>query len=684
MDYLAWNNAIGEHFLNPDRAGHRVFLYITTDVIAGIGARYGVDLADFILAVKTGPPWNTRQARGICQQALQALDNWRKRDLNYPPYLAYLALFVLADSEVVDGFSRYSYYPGLRQLLGEVPAAGGYASFDQMYALWFDLEDWSNQDKDGEFGIFTADILGKREYVGLPKAQMILTDDERNKLPLLFAENGFDSSSPPTDRELSHLLSRETHHYLLPHTKRLLRSLHDKENAACAVLLDAILEELYNWDGTIPVHTELGEQKRSTLGNLRLAMMIDKTSQTVSFALRCRSNREYPEEGLRLKGESIGHHLYCFPDLLGWSTSLSMDESQFNIFNPAELDWLNGFTLSDSEHSWNTVFHKRSIKVLTSAMALGFDGFIEQTQLPQGKPFYLLVHEEHSEAITRWGIESCEGFCEFNATSGLPIGWHIYSIDHARSDSQIRDAFPFLAFPTVLRIQLRGGLKVKGNQYFAFALPQVELSGAVEGLLVFCNDHQLEFNAETQAYRIPDSLTARRLVIEVKRSNECIRSKSIYTLETVAWRNVMSETYFDKFGQRTLNEVTEKSTGTIVQGIVPPEFIAEVFLPPSTGNRVYFVGRNPGEIVICPQETLSDMWQPIWAIPMQKRGKGTAVYCGRDPTSETPCTQRCDNRKRLRIWRDILWYSRKRITHPSHPLLRDLWRRYIEVAHHGR
>jgi hypothetical protein len=66
MDYLAWNDAIGAYFFNPDRSGSRVFLYTTTDVLGKIGAPNGVNCDDFIATVKDGPPWNTRQGYRIC------------------------------------------------------------------------------------------------------------------------------------------------------------------------------------------------------------------------------------------------------------------------------------------------------------------------------------------------------------------------------------------------------------------------------------------------------------------------------------------------------------------------------------------------------------------------------------------------------------------------------------------
>ena len=90
MDYLSWSNAIGARFFNPDKSGTRVFLFVTRDVINEIGTPHRSDVEDFVRAVKVGPPWITRHGQSICQQALQALENWRTMDMAYPPYLAYL------------------------------------------------------------------------------------------------------------------------------------------------------------------------------------------------------------------------------------------------------------------------------------------------------------------------------------------------------------------------------------------------------------------------------------------------------------------------------------------------------------------------------------------------------------------------------------------------------------------
>jgi hypothetical protein len=682
MDYLAWNDAIGARFFNPDRSGVRVFFYVTTDVVNEIGAPDNADLEDFLAALKTGPPWNTRHGRGICQQALQALEDWRARGLDYPPYLNYLALFVVADTVDV-GFARHAYYPGLRHLLAEEPETGMYPSFNLMYRLWDDLAVWSNQDRHGEWGVFNADIVGEWMHVGLPRAQTLLTDEERENLPFLFADNGLDPHSPPSEGELSYLLAADPHHHLRPHTKELLRSTREGDASIRVALVEALLDDLEHWDGTVPARPEAGEQVRSSLGNLRLAMTLDRTAKTVHFCLRCRSNREYPEEGLQLVREDGAEPLYCYGDWQGWSTPLYDTETQMRIFDASRMDWRAGLSLADREHAWRTSLSKRSVRVMVSASPFGFDGFVEESQIPHGKPFYLLANNEHAETLQAWGRDCCTGF-EVEAVSGMPHGWHLYSVERANADAIIRDAFPFLAFPTVLRIQLRGGLKVRGSQYFSFALPHVEVTGANDTVQMFCNDRPLQQHPETGLFSIPDDVCARRIIVEVRRDGECIRRRSLYSLETLAWRYTTTTTHLDKFGRRIDGEAAESCVGSIVDGVAAPEFNPEVFLPPSDGHRVYFIGRNPGEIVECPSDTMPDAWKPVWAVSMKKKGKGNAVYCGADPSDEEPTQIRCADHRRWRLWQDVLWYKRKQISFPSHPALRALWKKYKEAARRVR
>ena len=177
--YLTWNDAIASRFFNPDRAGEPVYLFVTQEVLAEIGQQLGQSPDEFVAAVRAGPSDVTRS--GHCQRALQVAGGWRDRGYAYPPYIAYLALFVLAAGHEGD-FDPRDYYPRLWDLLGE-PRSGTPPSFDRMWELWQDLEEWSMHDRHEELGVFEARIVGGKDLIGFPLAQTVLTEAERRALP---------------------------------------------------------------------------------------------------------------------------------------------------------------------------------------------------------------------------------------------------------------------------------------------------------------------------------------------------------------------------------------------------------------------------------------------------------------------------------------------------------------------
>lgn len=679
MNYLSWNDAIGNWFFNPARGGSRVFLYMTTDMINEIGSSSHVNQDDFIIAVKTGPEW-VHADRSICQQALEAYKDWRSRNLPYPPYLGYLALFSLAAwIEPPDGFARHSYYPGLRDLLGEEPQIGDYPSFKKMYELWFDLEIWTNEDKEEDWGIFRADIYGKREYIGLPKAQIVLTDDEREKLPLLFAECGFDPLSLPSDTELAYCLSHDNHSWLLPRTKIILKS--TKEKDLREMLLETIFEELRDWDGAIPQLKELSETKSHAFGNLRLAMTIDSTALRVKLGFRCRSTCNYPEEGLKLSGEVTSGFLYCSEDSQGWSTLLTSDENQTELFDAATIDLRKEINLFDDAHSWKVIFSKRSVRIMMPASSCyGFDGFIEESQLPRGKFFYLLVKNDIADVLENWGQRYCDGFVQLENISGISSDWRIYRIERVLSDEGIKKICPYLSFSKRLSIQLQGGLKVKANQYFPLALPKVKVIGSYgDDVVVNCNDQKLYQDEVTGYYEIRHSSSVHKFTIEVKRGSDDWK-RSFYTTDRLNWKDVESIIQLDKYGKPVYDDDEEFCVGNKVYGYVPPEFSFEVFLPPTKGIRTFFIGKNPGEIATVPLENLPENWSPVWAISMRQKGK--AVFCGLDLGNSKPTEKQVNDKRRVKQWKKILWHKRKLIVPPDHPALRKLWIEYMKAAQH--
>ncbi len=122
MNYLEWNNLIARKFFNEEMAGREVLIYVNEDIINQLESEADVGVEDFIRCIKTGPFWV--EEGDICKKALQSYVNWRdNQQLEYPPYIAYLAFFSLA-ATIGGDFDSKAYYPRFWKLLDEHGRSG--------------------------------------------------------------------------------------------------------------------------------------------------------------------------------------------------------------------------------------------------------------------------------------------------------------------------------------------------------------------------------------------------------------------------------------------------------------------------------------------------------------------------------------------------------------------------------
>jgi hypothetical protein len=324
MKYLDWNDLIASHFFRPEMAGRSIHLYVTEELITDIGQNYGADLSDFIKAVKTGPIGV--QGKGICQKALQSMKYWKNRQEQEgypPPYIGYLALFVLA-ADIEEDFADQAYYPRLWRLLNEEPTSPQYKDFNQMWKLWDDLSRWANEYKSGEVGIFNINIAGRWIHVGRPIAQTLLTEKERRELPSIFAAADLDPTAPPSEEAIASLLvkhgSKLVKHGSKSLRNRTLKLLQKTSNAneLRQALLERILDELRGWDGTAEVPSSDGSQ---IYGFLRLCCKLNTIAGRATFTLRCTTKREFPEDNLLLCLDD-SQSFSCYEHGGGWSSEL--------------------------------------------------------------------------------------------------------------------------------------------------------------------------------------------------------------------------------------------------------------------------------------------------------------------------------------------------------------------------
>lgn len=666
-NYSQWNDRIAQQFFNPKMAGCNVYLFVTEDLINSLGASKESTCQDFVQTVKA-----TLGINSICKKALDSYKRWRHQRQGYPPYIGYLALFVLAAGTEGD-FSPNAYYPRLRELLGEKPTSGQYPDFDEMQTLWKDLEKWANVDKSGDLGIFKVNITGRWVHVGIPIAQTLLTEKELKALPIIFAEAGLETIALPSERYIASLLVKYGRTYLRTQTLRLLEET-SEDNKLRQALIERIVDELCTWDGT----TELqSEGRMQSYGVLRLCCKLDLTAKRASFTLRCTTKHDFPENSLIL---NFNNDFYsCDEYGNGWSSPILKGK----IFDASLLDWNRSYRMESTDKKWYFKFPNSKIRVFVEGRNLGLPGIVEVGQLPKGSPFYLAAHQECCSLLERWGTSSCEGFEKLHIVKGLPDGWHLFKAVSAHNDEIVKNEYPILSFSTSTRFYLEGGLRVgKGNWFFKFAPPKLVLQCG-NGAKLYCNGKIIEDSSGRGIYELPPDIPVdKNIKIEVRKEDNVIKHLSLLLLEDFPVVTDIKTPYIDKFGLVVTNqdENTPEVRGALVKGINCPAFNFNTLLPIQGKQCVVFVGKEPGQVAIYPEESILIDWYPVWAI-----AKGNlfdrAMFCGTSLKECEPKLSICSDTRKLKLWKKILLDNHKRTLPPIGDIrLKKLWLEFQKGA----
>ena len=679
IDYLKWNEIIAKHFFKEEKAGKEVLLYINEPLIKSLGEPYGESLNEFIHAVKHGPDWV--RPSDFCQLALQAYDNWRSRNVDYPPYIGYLAFFVLA-AGVEGDFDAKAYYPRFWKLLNNEDSSGTPRSFEQMIDLWDDLEKWSREDKNETLGKFEARIRGNWWKVGLPLSQLLISEEERRHLPILFDKANLDPVDTPPPDVMARLLKEFGADILEKRTYRLLESKKKEDVALRGALMNLVLEELENWDGAV-LTQEQTEQKRQMHTNLlRLCLSRDSLANTVAFYVRFKTNKSFPEGGLSFTGDRGTHTWSCSESYQGWSKMLKDYQTRPHLkLDGTSLDWLSGMEFKDAQNSWRAVLRGATTKLFIPGKFEVLPDWIEKQRLDRNMEFLIASYGDDIRRLREWGLAGCKDFKELSV-GGLPEGWIMFS---GKNAFKICPGIDVLSISPVIRLLIRGGIKTGiGNAYFRFAPPRIVLENGLGEEKVNLNDNELtREDPQTQVWQLPeDAPVAEPLRIEVSVNGQ--------VLKRIVWLEEPEPPLIAKYDARRdacgvmcqQDSSLQQACGVIVHSPdghdFPPMPRSFSFL---LSNKITFVGASPGQIAEWPHEEVPQNWMPVWALSKLKRGIFVANFCAYEqPVDQCAPGTSLSDKRLVKRWKKALWYDREKIIPPDFRKVKDMWEKYVSVA----
>jgi hypothetical protein len=679
------------HFFNEDMAGREVLLYVNREVIEAIGREGGAGLQDFIKAVKAGP--NYAWPGNVCEKAFGLFKMPRTVAKEYPLYIAYLVLFVYA-ATIDGGFDDKAYYPRLCKALGEQIATGSYPGFERMARLWENLERWSKEERAEELGRFTFRRRGGWVHVGIPLSQLILSEEEREHLPQVFYEAAIDPTDPPADLVLRNILLDYGEKLLRRRTRKLLAAEGTDNSELLAALLDFVLEELTNWDCTMPGNgSDITVTKGPTLApkktvvGMRICIdKIDTLLGTAECRLRIKTNRQIPEDGLFLDYEGITY-ICKEANEPSWTTRLW--ESGTDSSAPCEasrLDWINGATFEDHENNWAAKLSGKPVRLFMQRPLESIKGWIECNQLAYNSEFIVACHKDCVSKVEAWG-ETCGELKRMNV-SGLPTAWTLLKgIDATESCPGV----DVLTLPKQFHLYLQGGVKTgRGNEYLHFAPPTIVITGGAGEEGVAVNGQVLD-PAEAGVWRLPHeghSNTTFEIQIFNRESKDVLERRFIRLSEPSISAELETSLALDKFGDvvpegDTRDEASYVS-GAVVYGTYQEEpYVMEEPLPFYLSHRIVFIGPQPGQVIDWPTQDPTVEWKPVWALASVGRNRWAVNYCGPEGGDAPPVTlNTLYKAKAFRRWKEAVWVNRRRNIKPRIKKLVSLWNVYVGVAKH--
>jgi hypothetical protein len=670
ITYEEWNNRLALHFFNPGNANKRVYLHTTTELLDQVAGAPGAG-PHFVTAVKQGPAGLLPGE--LCEQAIEIADGWRTKGFERPPYIAYLCLLALAATR--EGpWPAYAYYPRLWNLLDQGNSGSPHGFYRMSKILWRDLEAWTHNDTKGAFGLFTWQSSGKWIFVGLPVAQTLLTDAERKALPELFRDADLEPGSQIPEAELTAAIARVAQGRLCHRTCVLLNSAGQSDHKTA--LLDTLQSELIDWDGTVTVQNQPEADERR--GGLRIWLKrIDPAGFVESKLVAYLPDSTSPDD-LLLETAAIPQQRFACDEQAGRVTNALHGQADGRELAGDRFDWAARTQFRCLHTGIRLILPAAEVRIFIPADTFGLGGFIETRKLPPHGEFFLAAAQTAAAQVAAWGGRCCPkgSWRQVPSTAGLPHGWTLFHGADLKDDGSLSAEYPALSLPHAPRLSLEGGIKVGGaGAYFPFALPAVSVEWHEKPSIIECNKIPLGSVDGFNYCLDPSSIQAVNKIEALFPDNVAQLTLFVQS-EGWSWSKGSACPTVDRFGLLGTT-APQCIRGAAVDAPGIPGYTPAPETAIDDLQHAVLLGRRPGQVANIRRGDKIPQWAPVWAVSVHRRDV-FFTFCGSslEDAQPEPLLDGCDTRK----WADLLWVHRKRVKQSPNKRVRQLLKKYQEVA----
>lgn len=233
MNYLVWNNAIINHFFNPENEEREVILYFSEEVIKEIGyenfplPEEGF-VENFFCAFRSGVygTQNEDYIERILELENQYSNGCRSIDVipfNYPPYFTYLLAFMLpfTSGQLQEGRRRTNFHDIVKPYFEEKRITLNYDiqirnRLREIDHLWNRIFEWLFEINNISLGYIEKieNPVDNRKYVSKFEYHIIFRKEQEDKLSVIFDNNNILPNEPLDESKIKQLLidnARELH-----------------------------------------------------------------------------------------------------------------------------------------------------------------------------------------------------------------------------------------------------------------------------------------------------------------------------------------------------------------------------------------------------------------------------------------------------------------------------------------
>lgn len=467
-----WRRVLGEHFFRPEQAGQNVSLCIDSDLLQRLADENELD--DLVESIEDDCRILAPRRRNPLDLALDQLIAWdRSRREGFPPYVPILAFLIAAANHNAADAADHSYWSRVQQLreerIGHVEALSTNRKVVEM--LFRDLARWASSDNQGRLGRFDFRRFGQLRYVGLVRAQSILSPSDVRAIHRAFSENDFSAIRPPSRRELLQA-ALSVRNQLRPSLARLLEQW--PRDSMSEAALDRIEDVLQAWDGELDSGTTLSKRPQRVLPVVLEFRPVGRGGLR-SFLRVASGAEDVPDE--LLLSTAKGTSLLARFDAGDLSQPIEdLDGEQ--PLDAASFDWTAGIRLTVQNSATISVAHvpARSLRFFV----LQGRAWTETAMLPSHAACLLASSNLDRSLVEKW-LSQHGGQQPFTVVSPAPVppGWTLLRLERRPSESPRCDfPLPGLLAGESSMIRLFGGVRTGRNSFASYALPDVELVSA--------------------------------------------------------------------------------------------------------------------------------------------------------------------------------------------------------------